>query len=49
MFTGIVQDIGRIEAREPRGGDVRLTVAVDRFDLTRTALGETASACKACV
>jgi riboflavin synthase len=40
MFTGIVQDIGHIEAREPRGGDVRLTVAVDRFDLTRTALGD---------
>jgi riboflavin synthase len=40
MFTGIVQDIGRIEAREPRGGDVRLTVAVDRFDLSRTAVGD---------
>jgi riboflavin synthase len=40
VFTGIVQDIGRIEAREPRGGDVRLTVAVDRFDLSRTALGD---------
>jgi riboflavin synthase len=40
MFTGIVQDIGRIEAREPRGGDVRLTIAVDRLDLTRTAVGD---------
>jgi riboflavin synthase len=40
MFTGIVQDIGHIEAREPRGGDVRLSIAVDRFDLTRTALGD---------
>jgi riboflavin synthase len=40
MFTGIVQDVGRIEARETRGGDLRLTVAVDRFDLSRTALGD---------
>jgi riboflavin synthase len=40
MFTGIVQDVGRIAARESRGGDVRLTIAVDRFDLTRTAVGD---------
>jgi riboflavin synthase len=40
MFTGIVQDVGRIEAREPRGGDVRLTIAVDRFDLGHTAIGD---------
>jgi riboflavin synthase len=40
MFTGIIQAIGRIEAREPRGGDLRLSVAVDRFDLSRTALGD---------
>jgi riboflavin synthase len=40
MFTGIIQDIGRIEACEPRGGDVRLSVAVDRFDLSRTAVGD---------
>jgi len=40
VFTGIVHDIGRIEGREPRGGDVRLTIAVDRFDLARTAVGD---------
>jgi riboflavin synthase len=40
MFTGIIQAIGRIEAREPRGGDLRLRVAVDRFDLNRTAVGD---------
>jgi riboflavin synthase len=40
MFTGIVQGIGRIELREPRGGDIRLTIAVDQFDLSRTALGD---------
>jgi len=40
VFTGIVQDVGRLEARESRGGDVRLTVGVDRLDLSRTAVGD---------
>lgn len=40
MFTGIVQDVGRIEALEARGGDVRLRIACARLDLTRTGLGD---------
>ena len=40
MFTGIIQDIGHLQAREVRDGDVRLTIAVDRFDLARTAVGD---------
>ena len=28
MFTGIVQDVGRVEALSPRGGDVRLAIRV---------------------
>jgi riboflavin synthase len=40
MFTGIVQDVGHIESREARGGDLRLTIAVDRFDLSHTTLGD---------
>ncbi|HTW37400.1 MAG TPA: riboflavin synthase [Steroidobacteraceae bacterium] len=40
MFTGIVQDVGKVLAREPRGGDTRLTVAVDRLDLARLATGD---------
>ncbi|MBV8783475.1 MAG: riboflavin synthase [Gammaproteobacteria bacterium] len=40
MFTGIVQDVGRIEAREARGGDVRLRIACPRLDLTRALLGD---------
>ena len=39
MFTGIVQDVGRVTAREARG-DTRLTIAVDRLDLARTAIGD---------
>jgi riboflavin synthase len=40
LFTGIIQDIGQLQAREVRDGDVRLTIAVDRFDLARTAVGD---------
>jgi riboflavin synthase len=40
MFTGIIQDVGRVRARAPRGGDTRLTIEAPRLDLTRVALGD---------
>src|ERR1700691_3199547 len=40
MFTGIVQDVGRIDERNMRDGDLRLTIAVDRLDLARTVVGD---------
>jgi riboflavin synthase len=40
MFTGIVQDVGRVLSRESRGGDVRLTIACERLDLTSTHVGD---------
>jgi riboflavin synthase len=40
MFTGIVQDVGKVLALEPLGGDTRLTVAVDGLDLGRIATGD---------
>jgi riboflavin synthase len=40
LFTGIVQDVGRIQQREMRDGDLRLTIAVDRLNLARTAIGD---------
>jgi len=40
MFTGIVQDVGRVLLRESRGGDVRLTIACERLDLTSTQVGD---------
>ena len=40
MFTGIVQDVGRIAALEARGGDLRVTVEVDRLSLARTRPGD---------
>jgi riboflavin synthase len=40
MFTGIVQDLGRLESRERRGGDEWLTIATDKLDLSRVAVGD---------
>jgi len=40
VFTGIVQDVGRIERREERGGDVRLVIACQKLDTTRLNLGD---------
>ena len=49
MFTGIVQDVGRILALETLGGDTRLTVGVDRLDLARTAIGDSIAVAGVCL
>ncbi len=40
MFTGIVHDIGRVQALEARGGDVRLVIAAQRLDLSAARVGD---------
>jgi riboflavin synthase len=40
MFTGIVQDVGRIERHEPRGGDLRLLIRCHQLDARRLAPGD---------
>lgn len=40
MFTGIVQDVGRVRALEPRGGDVQMVIEVDRMDLAGVRIGD---------
>ncbi len=40
MFTGIVQDSGRILERETRGGDLRLTIAFTQLDEARLSPGD---------
>lgn len=49
MFTGIVQDVGRILALEAVGGDTRLTVGVDRLDLSRCAIGDSIAVAGVCL
>ena len=40
MFTGIIEAIGTIESVEQRGGDVRLTVATGKLDLSDVHIGD---------
>jgi riboflavin synthase len=40
VFTGIVQDIGKVVSRERRAGDERLTIACQQLDLSRTRVGD---------
>lgn len=49
MFTGIVQDVGKVQSRETRGGDVRLAIAVDHLSLDRTAIGDSISVQGVCL
>jgi len=40
MFTGIVQDVGRVVSRETRGGDVRLLIAFELLDPSGIKVGD---------
>jgi riboflavin synthase len=40
VFTGIVQDVGRVVRCEPRGGDLRLTIDCRQLDLSVVRLGD---------
>ena len=40
MFTGLIQAVGRLAAREPRGGDVRLRFAVGALPFDDVLMGE---------
>jgi riboflavin synthase len=43
MFTGIIQDIGRVVSRETRGVDARLVIATSQLDLSKAAVGDSIS------
>jgi riboflavin synthase len=40
VFTGIVQDVGRVQVLEPRGGDVQMVIELDRLDLSGVRIGD---------
>ncbi len=48
MFSGIVQDVGRIVGVEPRGGDLRLQVGTVRLELARVAPGDSIAVAGVC-
>ena len=49
MFTGLIQAVGRIVAREPHGGDQRLQVAFADLDRADVALGESIAVSGVCL
>ena len=40
MFTGLIEGVGRLAAREPRGGDARMTIDVGSLPFADVQLGE---------
>jgi riboflavin synthase len=40
LFTGIVQDVGRVVSREARQGDTRIVIAFDRLDPSGIRVGD---------
>ena len=49
MFTGLVQAVGRLDAREPRGGDARLRIGFGGLPAGDIALGESIAVNGACL
>jgi riboflavin synthase len=49
MFTGLIQAVGRIQALEPRGGDLRLTIDVGGMPMGDVALGESIAVSGCCL
>jgi riboflavin synthase len=40
MFTGIIQAVGSIAGKEPKGSDIRLRIATGKLDLADVQLGD---------
>lgn len=40
MFTGIIESIGTVRDMQPKGGDLRLTIATGKLDMSDVALGD---------
>jgi riboflavin synthase len=49
LFTGIVQDLGRIIGSEARGGDLRVTIECSQLDMSRLQVGDSICVQGCCV
>jgi riboflavin synthase len=49
MFTGIVQAVGRIASREPRGADARLVIDAAALGLDDVAIGDSIAVAGVCL
>ena len=49
MFTGIIQDVGKIAVIEQRGGDVRVRIDTGRFDMSNVNTGDSIAVSGICL
>ncbi|TNF08921.1 MAG: riboflavin synthase [Gammaproteobacteria bacterium] len=49
MFTGIVEAVGEVAAREEKGGDLRLRIKTNDLDMSDIALGDSISTNGVCL
>jgi len=49
VFTGLVEAVGRVQALEPRGGDLRLRIAVAGLPFDDVAIGESIAVSGCCL
>jgi riboflavin synthase len=49
MFSGIIQKIGTLSARQERGGDLRLLIDASGLDLTRVRIGDSIAVSGVCL
>lgn len=49
MFTGIIEAVGRLQRREPRGGDARLHIRTGALDLGDTRIGDSIAVSGVCL
>jgi riboflavin synthase len=49
MFTGIIQSVGTVRRLEPRGGDVRISIATGKLPLADVALGDSVAVNGVCL
>lgn len=49
MFTGIIEAVGRVVAKEPRGGDLRLRIATGKLNLGDVSLGDSIAVSGVCL
>ncbi|MFZ5659815.1 MAG: riboflavin synthase [Pseudomonadota bacterium] len=49
MFTGIIQAVGRIRAKQPQGGDMRLLIDAGALDMSDVKLGDSIAVSGVCL
>jgi riboflavin synthase len=49
MFTGIIEAVGKVASKQPKGGDMRLHIAAGKLDLQDVKLGESIAVSGVCL